>query len=334
MADPAISELRNMIGLFLGIQVLLPILVIYWTVSYGGGASLSGGSWWSWLVAASVLLAGILAFCPWAQFVPYAALFIFPAAMVASAYWRDGVASAVASAAVLGGAYWAARRWFNDGRAPAGGLHIPPPLGPGVYFVAQGGGGAMVNHHHSNESQRFALDILRLNRFGMRARGLFPLRRERFAIYGMPVLSPCDGFVTAVVDGLEDMDPWVRLDVENVAGNHIVLRCGGPESDTFIGLAHLQPGSVAVRPGQKVFVGQPLARVGNSGRTTEPHLHIHAKVGGEPNSMLDGRGIPLRIRGRFLMRNDVFCGQRAPARRDAALFGSAQGAAEVPPAGR
>jgi murein DD-endopeptidase MepM/ murein hydrolase activator NlpD len=64
-------------------------------------------------------------------------------------------------------------------------------------------------------------------------------------------------------------------------------------------------GSVLVRPGDRVQAGQPLACVGNSGNTTEPHLHIHAKRGDKPDSILDGEGMPMRFGGRWLIRNSV-----------------------------
>jgi len=105
----------------------------------------------------------------------------------------------------------------------------------------------------------------------------------------------------------EDMRPLTQRDGDHMAGNHVIIRCATNE-DTFVGLAHLLAGSMRASVGDAARKGQPIARVGNSGNTTEPHLHIHAKIGGESDCMLDGCGVPLRIRGRFLMRNDLFRG--------------------------
>jgi murein DD-endopeptidase MepM/ murein hydrolase activator NlpD len=80
-------------------------------------------------------------------------------------------------------------------------------------------------------------------------------------------------------------------DEKNVAGNHVVVRCG----DADVWLAHLRRGTVAVRSGASVTRGALLGRAGNSGNTTEPHLHVHAERG--------GRAVPVRFDGRWLVRN-------------------------------
>ncbi|MGH9535371.1 MAG: M23 family metallopeptidase [Terriglobales bacterium] len=300
----------NLVGIFLALQVALPLFLIYFVARPG---DMAGPGpvwwWWSWVAFTAASLSFLLVCLPWAQFVPYVAVFLYPAAMVAAAYSAGGWPSAGVSAAVLGGAWYGMRRYCSPRPAAPERIDILPPLAPGVYFVGQGGGSGMVNHHYPSESQRYALDITRLNGIGMRAWGLFPGDLRRFAIYGAAVCSPCDGTVTGVVDGLPDMEPWAQRDIMNIAGNHIVILCRpGPvrDANVYVGLAHLQPASVAVRPGDAVRAGQLLARVGNSGNSTEPHLHIHAKIGGEPDCMLDGRGVPLTIRGRLLTRNDIF----------------------------
>ena len=85
----------------------------------------------------------------------------------------------------------------------------------------------------------------------------------------------------------------ISLDEKNPAGNHVIVRCG----DANMTLAHLQRGSVAVRAGAHVTRGTPLGRVGNSGMSTEPHLHVHAER--------DGAAVPLRFDGRWLVRNAI-----------------------------
>jgi len=289
-----------MIVSILTMEATIPAYVIYSIYTY------SSTGWWLWLPILSVVIAAIVAIMPWCQFIPYFARPIVPLAMVAAAGHARGLLGACASAAFLLAAWALIRRWLNGDSLRLEAIEISPPLAPGVYFVGQGGGNSEVNHHFRNESQRFALDILRLNWLTMRAWGFFPQRLGRYAIYSTQVLCPVAGVVTAVVDGLPDTDPLVQRDTDHIAGNHIVIRCAG--ASTFVGLAHLLAGSIQVRVGDAVSAGQPLARVGNSGNTTEPHLHIHAKVGGAPDSMLDGQGVPLRIRGRFLMRNDLFRG--------------------------
>ena len=69
-------------------------------------------------------------------------------------------------------------------------------------------------------------------------------------------------------------------------------------------LAHFRRGSLRVRTGAHVAAGQLLARAGNSGATDEPHLHIPAQRPGPPGLPLGGAPLPMRFRGRFLVRND------------------------------
>lgn len=182
-------------------------------------------------------------------------------------------------------------------REPA--LELAFPLRGGTFIVGQGGASRLVNYHYGHPSQRYALDILMLNRAGLRARWLYPKRLDRYAIWGAAVVSPCDGIVAAAVDGFPDHGPWDR-DPVNRAGNHVALEHEG----ATIYLAHLMQGSLLVRAGDRVRAGQPLARVGNSGNTTEPHLHIHAEQGAWPGRFSGMPGLPIRFGGRFLVRND------------------------------
>jgi hypothetical protein len=90
----------------------------------------------------------------------------------------------------------------------------------------------------------------------------------------------------------------------DAAGNHVVLRCGAYR----VVLAHLQRGSVVVELGANVSVGDRLGLVGNSGNTTEPHLHIHAVAGDAEDRdhlLWLSTGVPLKFDGRFLVRGDT-----------------------------
>ncbi len=69
-------------------------------------------------------------------------------------------------------------------------------------------------------------------------------------------------------------------------------------------LAHLRRGSIAVAAGDSVEIGDPLARMGNSGNSSEPHLHVHAQRGLPRDAPLGGEPLWLTINGRFLVRND------------------------------
>ena len=133
---------------------------------------------------------------------------------------------------------------------------------------------------------------------------------EMFAGFGRPILAPAAGTVALVHDGEPDHEarrsqlalvPYMlgqsrraqRGAAGGLAGNHVViaLGSGGP----FVLLAHLQRGSVQVQPGQPVSVGCPVARCGNSGNSTEPHLHLQVS---DSTDWTRARGIPFTFRRR------------------------------------
>lgn len=186
---------------------------------------------------------------------------------------------------------------------PGSALRLAFPLRDGLYIVGQGGNSPMINAHNPSASQRYALDIARLNRFGTRARGLYPTEPAAYAIFGSTLYSPCDGQVTAAEDALPDLAPPDR-DRDHPPGNHIVIVPSGDDAQVI--LAHLMHGSLLVGPGDTVRAGQPIARVGNSGNTTEPHLHIHAIRGREADPIRGGEGLPMLFDGRALVRGSLF----------------------------
>lgn len=173
------------------------------------------------------------------------------------------------------------------------------PFDSGVYYIGQGGSSSSINNHHADESQRYALDIVALNGYGARARGLMPEKLTDYVIYDREVKSPCTGVAISIRDGIAD-NPISRTNRREPAGNHVVLACGTAR----ILLAHLRSGSIAVSGGEIVRQGQPLGRVGNSGNSSEPHLHIHAYLGGTLDYD-EGQGLPMTFDGRFLVRGST-----------------------------
>lgn len=171
-------------------------------------------------------------------------------------------------------------------------LNLSFPLTSGCYYVLQGGNSLVTNPFHALSGTKQALDIVKLNRFGNRANGIAPHTLNAYVIFGEKLVSPCDGTVMSVRDGLPDNDPG-RPGPEHPAGNHIVLKCG----DANVFLAHLKRGSLSVTVGEAVAIGQQLGEIGNSGNTLEPHLHISATKGGAE--------IGLRFNGRKLSVNSV-----------------------------
>jgi Peptidase family M23 len=198
------------------------------------------------------------------------------------------------------------------GRSPADQtvVNITMPLAQGSYLIAQGGSNKTVNEHYTtlNETvpryaawrgQSKGLDIISIDRFGLRASGLLPENPAEYFTFDTPVLAPCDGPVVEALDGIRDM-PVPQMDREHMLGNHVIIQCDG----FFVVLAHFKKGSVLVSKGQMVKAGDKLGGMGNSGNSAEPHLHIHAQRDLPAGSPISGEPLALSLDGKFYVRND------------------------------
>lgn len=145
------------------------------------------------------------------------------------------------------------------------------------------------------------LDIFRITPSGLHKKGWQPTDPARYTTFGVLVVAPCAGTVALVVDGVEDM-PVPEMDRKHMAGNYVAIDCG----DFFVILAHLRKGSITVAKGDKVSVGHALGKIGNSGNTSQPHLHLHAQRGLPDKEPLSGDPLWLTIDSQFLVRNDRF----------------------------
>ncbi len=139
----------------------------------------------------------------------------------------------------------------------------------------------------------YAIDFVAVDESGLSAqRGLRSVLSteppELFVGFGAPILAPASGTVISVVDGELDHQARrsqlsllayalsqarrVRGGARAIAGNHVVIatRPRGP----FVLVAHLQRGSVSVAVGSEVDAGDAIGLGGNSGNSTEPHVHV------------------------------------------------------------
>lgn len=312
-----------MIALVLIVQIALPLALLLWLAL--PPKSVAGFLLKALGVAAFLLALALVAqwaVVPWwlprVYGVLWAAAVVFNIARgrlretsaLPAGGWRWAEAAAGAVLLAVGG-------WFAslaiDGRTPppADIVDIANPFGPGVYLVGSGGGSELVNAHlrtldpsvpryRAWRGQSYALDFFGLNDWGTRARGFSPGDPARYAIFGAALHAPCAGKVVAAQSASPDFQV-PKQDKVNRLGNYVILECGNAQ----IVLAHMRQGSVAVETGDTVALGERVGSVGNSGASTEPHLHIHAQrapAPGEPP--ISGDPLPLRIDGRYLVRGD------------------------------
>lgn len=174
--------------------------------------------------------------------------------------------------------------------------HFGPPL-KGSNWVAGNGPANTTGHRRARFAigcepwigQRFAIDYVQIDKSGKTYEG-DESKNESYYCYGESALAVTDATVVSVVDGIPPNVPQkgigVPITMRSLPGNHIILDVGG---GLYAAYAHLIPGSIVVRRGQKVRKGQVLARVGNTGNSSEPHLHF--QIMNKP-SFIEAQGIP------------------------------------------
>jgi hypothetical protein len=139
-------------------------------------------------------------------------------------------------------------------------------------------------------AQRFAIDWVQVGSDSATYTG-DRKNNKSYHAYGAEVLAVADAVVETIKDGIPQNVPGensraVPITLETIGGNHIILNLG---QGRYAFYAHLQPGSLRVKVGDHVTRGQVLALVGNSGNSTEPHLHFHVS---DRNSPLASEGMP------------------------------------------
>ncbi|MEV4863626.1 M23 family metallopeptidase [Streptomyces ossamyceticus] len=159
-------------------------------------------------------------------------------------------------------------------------LNLNAPVRPGTWYSSESCCG---NTHHRRGlapingrfyvPQRFAIDWYRVGEQGQTWEG-DPARLTSYLSYRQPVVASTGGTVVEVQDGIPDNTPPVTPPVppiEETVGNHVTVEVA---PGRYLLYAHLKPGSLRVREGDRVATGQVLGRIGNSGNSTTPHLHF------------------------------------------------------------
>ncbi|MNO45439.1 Murein DD-endopeptidase MepM [compost metagenome] len=155
----------------------------------------------------------------------------------------------------------------------------------GDWFVFWGGKNVLVNYHYEVEIQRYAYDFIQA-KDNHSYKG-DPLKNKSYYAFGKNILAPADGTIVSVVNDIKDNEPVGVMNPNQATGNNVVIDHGGEYSH----LAHLKKGSITVKPGDKVKQGDIIGLTGNSGNTSEPHLHFQISDGVD---LFTSRSIPVR----------------------------------------
>lgn len=159
---------------------------------------------------------------------------------------------------------------------------ISPPLNGGDWLAANGPSNTSLHRRaliavngRAFISQRFAIDWVELFPDGKTYHG-DPSDNKNYRAYGSEIHAVASGTVTQIKDGLPQNTPGAKslavpITLETIGGNHVIVDIG---DGLFAFYAHMQPGSLRVKVGDHVQVGQALGLVGNTGNSSEPHLHF------------------------------------------------------------
>jgi Peptidase family M23 len=274
-----------------------------------------------WLAAGAWMT--LLALVNWWEFTSRWLRFVWAAALIAVVALRahearnlplvtrvDPGLVAVAVLAAVGmwlvAAALAARRCDGDA------VDLAFPLRDGRFLCTDGGDGArsfLMNYHYGfgqhrasgvSRSMRYAMDVVEVGAGGGESTGFLPRRNDAYRIWEKPLHAPCQGRVVHAVSDVADNTAFGTNRPYGI-GNHVVLRKG---DDEYVVLGHMRQGTVCVQPGDDVHTGEEIGRVGNSGWTERPHLHMQAMRSAD-GDWWHGEPLALRFGGHFLVRNQM-----------------------------
>jgi hypothetical protein len=158
---------------------------------------------------------------------------------------------------------------------------LSSPLPAGTWLASEGCCHNVTHHRHGlapingvlQVPQRFAIDFFLLDDKDRTWVG-DPKDVHSYLSYEKPVSAAADGEVVAAFDGLPNQHPPAPPPIPPIAdtvGNHVILKVA---PDVYLLYAHMKPGSVAVRAGDELKVGQHIGLIGTTGNSTTPHLHF------------------------------------------------------------
>lgn len=160
----------------------------------------------------------------------------------------------------------------------------------GEWSVVNGGVHKEISHSWSIPSQRYAYDFLIIDEKGKTYNGDLH-KPEDYYCYGKEIIAPEDGTVVYIYDKCEDSRIYgngkLDTNIKDICGNQLVIKHYDNE---YSMIAHIMPNSIVVKVGQNVKKGDFLARCGNTGNSSEPHIHFQLMTG---KSHFTAAGLPI-----------------------------------------
>lgn len=176
------------------------------------------------------------------------------------------------------------------------------PFG-GTWTVVNGGIDKAFSHSWGILTQRYAYDFLILDESGHSCQNDKTIATNYYC-YGQTIVAPADGVVVQINDRILDskIDANGVLDnhIKDIRGNFIIIRHSNKE---YSFIAHIQPKSILVNKGQKVKQGDVIAKCGNSGNSSEPHVHFHLQDG---KSVFSSAGLPITFSNIRISQNNNY----------------------------
>ena len=139
-----------------------------------------------------------------------------------------------------------------------------------TWNVFWGGDTKELNYHVENEAQKNAFDFLIIDKSGKSYKTDGKTNEDYYA-FGKEVIAPCKGEIVLVIDGVKD-NVLGQMNLFDVGGNTIVIKT---ENSEYLVFCHFKHQSIKIKEGQKVEQGQLLGLCGNTGHSSEPHIHFH-----------------------------------------------------------
>ena len=159
----------------------------------------------------------------------------------------------------------------------------------GKWTVVNGGSDKRLSHSWGMPSQRYAYDFIMMDDEGNYFSGDNKSVQSYFC-YGKDIIAPADGEVVKAVGKYKDSyvdGKYAYCDASDIRGNYVIIKHNDSEHSL---IAHIMPGSLSVKTGDKVKQGEIIAKCGNSGNSSMPHIHFQLQLG---KNFYTSAGLPI-----------------------------------------